>query len=60
MTDFIPFDKLSKKEKRKRNSAKRGNWGGINPVTRKPAPIDAYNRNKQKEKDRREQNDYQD
>lgn len=34
MTDFIPFDKMSKKEKKKLNSAKRRDWQGLNPVTR--------------------------
>lgn len=34
MTDFVPFDKLGKKEKKKLNSAKRRGWNGLNPVTR--------------------------
>lgn len=34
MTDFIPYDKLSKKEKKKLDSAKRRDWNGMNPVTR--------------------------
>ena len=27
MEKFIPYEKLSKKEKRKRDAAKRGSWG---------------------------------
>ena len=44
MEKFIPYEKLSKKEKRKLDNAKRGTWGGLNPVTRKPANSRAYNR----------------
>ena len=36
MEKFIPYEKLSKKEKRKLNLAKRQTWGERNPVTRKP------------------------
>ena len=46
MERFIPYEKLSKKEKRKADTAKRATWGGINPVTRKPLSSKAYNRNK--------------
>ena len=46
MERFIPYEKLSKKEKRKADIAKRATWGGINPVTRKPLSSKAYNRNK--------------
>lgn len=31
---FTEYDKLSKKKKSEINSKKRGNWGGINPVTK--------------------------
>ena len=34
MSIFVSFDKLSKKKKKKINSAKRRDWQGINPVTR--------------------------
>ena len=44
MEKFIPYEKLSKKEKRKLNLAKRQTWGELNPVTRKPANSRAYNR----------------
>ena len=46
MEKFIPYKKLSKKEKRKMDLAKRQNWGELNPVTRKPENSKAYNRNK--------------
>ena len=46
MEKFIPYEKLSKKEKRKVDTAKRSTWGDLNPVTRKPLSSKAYNRNK--------------
>ena len=46
MERFIPYEKLSKKEKRKLDAAKRGSWGGLNPVTRKPLSTKAYKRDK--------------
>ena len=46
MEKYIPYEKLSKKEKRKLDSAKRGTWGELNPVTRKPQNSRAYNRSK--------------
>lgn len=46
MEKFIPYDKLSKKEKRKMNLAKRQTWGDLNPTTRKPDVSKAYNRRK--------------
>ena len=46
MEKFIPYEKLSKKEKRKMDLAKRQTWGELNPVTRKPENSKAYNRNR--------------
>ena len=46
MKKFTPYDKLSKKEKRKVDASRRGSWGDINPVTRKPPNSKAYNRAK--------------
>ena len=46
MEKFIPYEKLSKKEKRKIDQARRQTWGELNPVTRKPENSRAYNRNK--------------
>ena len=45
MEKFIPYEKLSKKEKRKLDQARRQTWGELNPVTRKPVNSKAYNRN---------------
>ena len=31
---FIPYEKLSKKERKKIDSIRRGNWNGVDPVTK--------------------------
>lgn len=46
MEKFIPYEKLSKKERRRRDRAQRGTWGELSPVTRVPPPPKAYNRSK--------------
>ena len=46
MEKYIPYEKLSKKEKRKIDSCRRKTWGSLNPVTRKPANSKVYNRKK--------------
>ena len=46
MEKFIPYEKLSKKEKRKIDQARRQTWGELNPITRKPVNSKAYNRKK--------------
>lgn len=46
MNKFIPYEKLAKRQKREIDSTRRGSWGGINPVTRKPPNPKAYNRKK--------------
>jgi hypothetical protein len=46
MKKFIPFEKLSKKKKREQMAKKRGGWGGLKPVTRRPENPRAYNRKK--------------
>jgi len=46
MEKFVPFEKLSKKEKRAQNAKRRNTWGSLNPVTRKPPNPKAYNRNR--------------
>ena len=46
MEKFIPYEKLSKKEKCKMDLAKRQTWGELNPVTGQPENSKAYNRNK--------------
>ena len=46
MNKFTPFEKLSKRNQRALNQKRRKDWGGINPVTRKPPDPKAYSRNK--------------
>ena len=46
MEKYIPYEKLSKKGKRKLDSTKRGTWGELNPVTRKSENSRADNRKK--------------
>lgn len=50
MEKFVPYEKMSKKQKRELDSKKRGTWGSNNPVTRAPEYSGAYDRNKEKEK----------
>ena len=47
MQKYIPYEKLSKKKKREIDAIRRGSWGNISPVTRKPASPKAYNRRKE-------------
>lgn len=46
MEKFVPYEKLSKKQRRAADARQRGSWGGLNPVTRKPQNPRAYNRKK--------------
>ena len=46
MEKFIPYEKLSKKKQRELDAARRGSWGGLNPVSRKPRNPKAYDRRK--------------
>ena len=46
MEKYIPYEKLSKKEQKKQNAARRNTWGAVSPVTRKPDSSRAYNRRK--------------
>jgi hypothetical protein len=46
MKKFTPYEKLSKKEKKSIDQARRRTWGALNPVTRKPPNPKAYNRHK--------------
>ena len=45
---MIPYEKMSKKAKREYDLRKRRDWGGLNPVTRKPENPRAYNRSREK------------
>ena len=46
MEKFIPYEKLSKKEKRRLDAQRRTTWGAFSPITRKPENSKAYNRSK--------------
>lgn len=50
MTNFIPFEKLSKKEKKKWNSLKRKDWT-MNPVTKVNKDKTKYSRKEKHETD---------
>jgi len=43
---YIPLEKRSKREQKAYFSARRGSWGEINPVTKKPSNPKAYSRKK--------------
>lgn len=47
---FVPYEKMSKKQKKEMDSQKRVTWGSCSPVTRYPKHSSAYDRNKEKEK----------
>ena len=51
---FIPLEKQSKQKQREFHANKRGDWGGINPVTRKPPNPKAYDRKKTEKQHRYE------
>lgn len=46
MEKFIPFEKLQKKKQREIALKRRGSWGSLSPVTRKPQNPKAYQRKK--------------
>lgn len=46
MEKFTPYEKLSKKKQRELDRQKRGTWGALSPVTRKPDKPQAYQRSK--------------
>lgn len=46
MKKYIPYEKLSKSQKREVDKKRRGTWGGINPITRHEPNPKAYNRKK--------------
>ena len=51
---FTPYEKLSKKEKKRVDAARRNTWGDMSPVTRIPENSKAYNRRKESRDFRRE------
>ena len=46
MKAFVPYEKLSKKQKREIDREKRATWNGVVPVTRKIESAKIYNRKK--------------
>ena len=44
MKKFVPYEKLSKKEKRRLDNLKRGTWNEMSPVTRVSKNEKIYNR----------------
>lgn len=46
MEKFIPYEKMSKKQKKEIDRKKRGSWFGVNPATRKSENPKAYKRQK--------------
>ena len=48
--DFVPYEKLSKKNKKKHNAMDRVGWGNLHPVTRVHKNPTDYNRKDEKKK----------
>ena len=44
MPRFVPYEKLSKKEKKRLCAERRGSWGALSPVTRKAENPKVYRR----------------
>ena len=57
MEKFIPYEKLSKKEKKKHDALKRSGWGSLSPVTRRGEKPKTYRRAKEKAQLRKEDPD---
>lgn len=49
MKKFIPYEKMSKRERRNIDRQRRGSWGVISPVSRKVESKKLYNRKKAKQ-----------
>ncbi|MBR4038851.1 MAG: hypothetical protein IKJ11_01985 [Clostridia bacterium] len=46
MKKFVEYEKLSKKQKREIDKAKRATWGCVSPVTKRIESAKLYNRKK--------------
>ena len=53
MKKFIPINKQTKKQQKEYYASHRNTWNGLNPVTRTVPNGKGYDRNKQKNEDRR-------
>lgn len=47
---FVPYEKMSKKEKRKIDKQQRNDWGGCNPVTKQEPDEKGYRRHEKHRK----------
>lgn len=47
MEKFIPYEKLSKKEQKKRDRTRRMTWGTMSPVTRRAESRKRYDRKRE-------------
>lgn len=47
MKQFITYEKMSKKQQKLINAAKRGSWGNVKPITKVKGSAKVYNRKKQ-------------
>lgn len=51
MKKFVEYEKLSKKQKKEIDKAKRAGWGDVIPVTKKIESAKIYNRKKHRRSD---------
>ncbi|MBQ7825050.1 MAG: hypothetical protein IJ337_01700 [Clostridia bacterium] len=51
MKGFVQYEKLSKKQKREIDKAKRMTWGDVSPVTKRIESAKLYNRKRHQRRD---------
>ena len=51
MKKFVEYEKLSKKQKREIDKARRATWGDVIPVTKRVESAKIYNRKKHQRRD---------
>jgi len=51
MKAFVPYEKLSKKQRKEIDKARRTTWGDVSPVTKKIENAKLYNRKKHQRRD---------
>ena len=51
MKAFVPYEKLSKKQRKEIDKAKRATWGEVVPVTKRIDSAKIYNRKKHQRRD---------
>ena len=59
MDKFVLYEKLSKKEQKKRNAQRRGTWHGFCPVSRIVPNGKAFDRNKKQKAAERKSRSYE-